>query len=87
MKELRIDLYPMAMEKLRPCAVPVQFLEPSPCYRPARRTYFVPRDAFREEAAPADVAVERSEDRGPGRLMGPAEEQGAKDRALENSVQ
>jgi len=87
MKELGIDLYPMAMEKLRPRAVPVQFVEPSPCYLPTRRIYFVPPDAFREEAAPADVAVERSVDRESDRLMDPAEEQGAKDRALENSVQ
>ena len=82
MKELGIDLYPMAMEKFRPRAVPVHFVEPSPCYLPARRIYFLPPDAFGEEAAPADVAVERSVNRESDRLMDPAKEQGTKDLSL-----
>ena len=73
-KELGIDLYPMAMGKLRPRAVPVQLVEPSLCYLPSRRINFVPPDAFREEAVPADVAVERSVNRESDRLMDPPEE-------------
>ncbi|CAM9979133.1 unnamed protein product, partial [Sphacelaria rigidula] len=40
-----------------------------------------------EEETPADEAVERLVDRGPDMFMDPAEERGARERTLEDSVQ
>ncbi|CAM9771515.1 unnamed protein product [Hapterophycus canaliculatus] len=70
MKELGIDLYPLALERLRPRAVPVQQGVESPSFLAARRVT-VSIDSFQQEAtegAPADAAVERLVDRGPEML-------------------
>ena len=61
----------------------------SPSFLVARRVT-LPVEAFQSEVAddaPADVAVERLGERGPDMFMDPMEERGARDRALEDSVQ
>ena len=61
MKELGLDLYPWALEKLRPRAVPVQTGVESPNFLAARRVT-LPVESFQSEAAddaPADVAEAR----------------------------
>ena len=88
MKELGLDLYPWALEKQRPRAVPVQTGVESPSCLAARRVTLV--KSFQTEVAddaPADVAVERLVERGPDMFMDPMEERGARERALEDSVQ
>ncbi|CAM9382136.1 unnamed protein product [Sphacelaria rigidula] len=89
MKELGIDLYPLPLDKLRQRAVPVQTGVENPSYLAARRVTVSIRSFQRanEEEAPADEAVERLVDRGPDMFMDPAEERGARERALEDSVQ
>ena len=76
MKALGLDLYPWALEKLRPRAVPVQTGVDSPSFLAARRvTLSVP--SFQSEVAddaPAGVAVERLVERGPDMFMDPMEE-------------
>ena len=60
-KALGLDLYPWALDKLRPSAVPVQTGVESPNFLAARRVT-LPVGSFRLELAddaPADVAVER----------------------------
>ncbi|CAM9729685.1 unnamed protein product, partial [Sphacelaria rigidula] len=49
MKELGVDLYPLALEKLRPRAVPVQIGMNNPIYLPARRV-IVPEWSFQSES-------------------------------------
>ena len=86
MKALGLDLYPWALEKLRPSAVPVQTGVESPNFLAARRVT-LPVESFQSEVAddaPADVAVERLVERGPDMFR--MEERGARDRALEDSV-
>ena len=59
MKALGLDLYPWALEKLRPSAVPVQTGVESPNFLAARRVT-LPVEYFQSEVAddaPADVAV------------------------------
>ena len=61
MKELGLDLYPWALEKVRPRAVPVQTGVESPSFLAPRRVT-VSGQSFQSEVtddAPADVAVER----------------------------
>ncbi|CAM9759200.1 unnamed protein product, partial [Sphacelaria rigidula] len=75
-KELGIDLYPLALEKLRLRAVPVQAGVENHSYLAATRV-IVSIPSFQsdnEEEAPADEAVERLVDRGPDMFMDPAEE-------------
>ena len=84
MKELGLDLYPWALEKVRPRAVPVQTGVESPSFLAPRRVT-VSGQSFQSEVtddAPADVAVERLVDRGPDMFMDPVEERGARDRGL-----
>ena len=84
MKKLALDLYPWALEKLRPSAVPVQTGVESPIFLAARRVTLSVQ-SFQSEVvddAPADVAVERLVDRGPDMFMDPVEERGARDRGL-----
>ena len=85
MKALGLDLYPWALEKLRPSAVPEQTGVESPSFLDARRVTLSVQSFQSEVAddAPADVAVERLVERGRGTFM----ERGARDRALEDSVQ
>ena len=88
MKALGLDLYPWALEKLRPSAVPVQTGVESPNFLAARRVT-LPVDSFQSEVAddpPSDVAVERLVKRWPDMFMEPMEKRGARDRALEDSV-
>ena len=87
MKALGLDLYPWALEKLRPSAVPVQTGVESPSFLAARRLT-LPVESFQSEVvddAPADVAVEHLVGRGPDMFR--MEERGARDRALEDNVQ
>ena len=87
MKALGLDLYPWALEKLRPSAVPVQTGVESPSFLAARRVT-LPVESFQSEVAgdvPADVAVERLVERRPDMFR--MEDRGARDRALEDSVQ
>ena len=89
MKALGLDLYPGALEKLRPSAAPVQTGVESPSSLAARRVT-LSVESFQKEVAddaPADVVVERLVERGPNMFMDPMEERGARDRALEDSVQ
>ena len=61
MKSLSLDLYPWALEKLRPSTVPVQAGVESPSFLAARRVT-LPEESFQSEVAddaPADVAVQR----------------------------
>ena len=88
MKALGLDLYPWALEKLRPSAVPVQTGVESPSFLAARRVT-LPVESFQSEVAgdaPADVAVERLVERGPDMFMDPMEERGSRERALEDLV-
>ena len=89
MKELGLDLYPWALEKLRPRAVPVQTGVESPSFLAARRVTLSVQSFQSEVAddAPVDVAVERLVERGPDMFMDSREERGARERALEDSVQ
>ena len=89
MKALGLDLYPWALEKLRPSAVPVHTGVENPSFLAARRVTLSVQSFQSEVAddAPADVAVERLVERGPDMFMDPMEERGARDRALEDSVQ
>ena len=89
MKALGLDLYPWALEKLRPSAVPVQTGVESPNFLAARRVT-LPVESFQSEAAddaPADVAVERLVERGPDMFMNQMGKRGTRDTALEDSVQ
>ena len=66
-KALGLDLYPWALEKLRPRAVPVQTGVESPNFLAARQVT-LPVESFQSEVAndaPADVAVERLVEKGP----------------------
>ena len=88
MKALGLDLYPWALEKLRPRAVPVQTGVESPSFLAARRVtlsvqYF--RSGVADDA-PVDVAVDRLVERGPDMFVDPAEEDSALKVALEESV-
>ena len=61
MKALALEIYPWALEKLRPSAVLVQTSVESPNFLAARRVT-LPVESFQSEVAddaPADVAVER----------------------------
>ena len=72
MKALGLDLYPWALEKLRPSA----FL--------AARLVTLSVESFQTEVAddaPTDVAVKRLVEREPDMFMDPMEERGARDRA------
>ena len=89
MKALGLDLYPWALEKLRPSAVPVQTGRESPSFLAARRVT-LPVESFQSKVAddaPADVAVERLVERGPDIFMDQMGKKGTRDRALEDSVQ
>ena len=89
MKELGLDLYPWALDKLRPRAVPVQTGVESPSFLAARRVT-LPVESFQSEVAdddPADVAVERLVERGADMFMDQMGTRGTRDRALEDSVQ
>ena len=89
MKALDLDLYPWALEKLRPSAVPVQTGVESPSFLAARRVT-LPVESFQSEVAddaPADVAVERLVERGPDMFMDLMEKGDARDLALEDSVE
>ena len=89
MKALGLDLYPWALEKLRPSAVPVQTGVESPNFLAARRVT-LPVESFQSEVAddaPADVAVKRLVERGPDMFMDQMGERGTRNRALEDSVQ
>ena len=89
MKALGLDLYPWALEKLHPSAVPLQTGVESPSFLAARRVTLSVQ-SFKSEVAddaPADVAVERLVQRGPDMFMDPMEDRGARERALEDSVQ
>ncbi|CAN0021866.1 unnamed protein product, partial [Sphacelaria rigidula] len=83
-----LGMYPQTLEKLRPCAVPLQTGVENPNFLAARRVIVSIRSfqSACEEEAPADEAVERLVDRGPDMFMDPAEERGARERALEDSV-
>ena len=86
MKALGLDLCPWALEKLRPSAVPVQTGVESPSFSCCASG----DQSFQSEVAndaPADVAVERLVERGPDMFLDQMEERGARDRALEDSVQ
>ena len=87
MKALGLDLYPWALEKLRPRAVPVLTGVESPSFLAACRVTLSVQSFQSEVAddAPVDVAVDRLVERGPD--MFPMKERGARDRALEDSVQ
>ena len=89
MKALGLDLYPWALEKLRPRAVPVQTGVESPSFLAARRVTLSVQSFQSEVAddAPVDVAVERLIERGPDMFMDSREERGARERAHEDSVQ
>ncbi|CAN0104385.1 unnamed protein product, partial [Sphacelaria rigidula] len=87
-KQIGIDLYPLALEKLRPHAVPIQTDVENSSYLAARRVT-ISVDAFQTECVketPADEAVERLVDRGPDMFLDPAEEKEGRDRALADSV-
>ena len=88
-KALGIDLYPLALEKLRPRAVPVKTGVETSSFLPARRVT-VPPWSFqteRVEQAPADVVVEPLlVDRGIERFMYPAEERHARESTRKESV-
>ena len=89
MKELGLDLYSWALEKLRASAVPVQTGVESPSFLAARRVN-LPVEYFQSEVAddaPADVAVERLVERGPDIIMDEMGKRGTRDRALEDSIQ
>ena len=88
-KALGLDLYPWALEKLLASAVPVQTGVESPSFLAARRVTLSVLSFQSEVAddAPADVTVERMVERGPDMFMDPMEERGARDRALEDTVQ
>ena len=88
MKALGLDLYPWALEKLRPSAVPVQTVVESPGFLAARLVNLSVQSLQSEVAddASADVAVERLVQKGPDMFMDPKEESSARDRALEDSV-
>ena len=76
MKAIGVDVYQIALEKLRPRAVPVSPPVETSSYLAARRVTVSVR-AFQTETtedAPADDAVERLVDRGPDMFMDPAEE-------------
>ena len=82
-------LYPLALEKLRPRAVPVKTGVETSSFLPARRVT-VPPWSFqtdRVEQAPADVVVEPMVDRGIDRFMYPAGERDARESARKESVQ
>ena len=88
-KSLGIDLYPLALEKLRPRAVPVKTGVETSSFLPARRVT-VPPWSFQTERvvqAPANVVVEPMVDRGIERIMYSAEERHARDSARKESVQ
>jgi len=88
-KALGIDLYPLALEKLRPRAVPVKTGVETSSFLPARRVT-VPPWSFQTERvvqAPANVVVEPMVDRGIERFMYPAEERHARDSTRKESVQ
>ena len=89
MKALGLDLYPWALEKLRPSAVPVQTVVESPGFLAARLVNLSVQSLQSEVAddASADVAVERLVERGPDMFMDQMGERGTRDRALEDSVQ
>ena len=81
-------MYPLALEKLRPHAVPVQPEVENSSYLAARRVT-ISVDAFQTEQVqetPADEAVERLVDRGPDMFLDPAEEKEGRNRALADSV-
>ena len=86
---LGIDFYPLALEKLRPRAVPVKTGVKTSSFLPARRVT-VPPWSFqteRVEQAPADVVVEPLlVDRGIERFMYPAEERHARESTRKESV-
>ena len=87
MKALGFDLYPWDLGKLRSSAVPVHTGVESPSFLAARRVT-LRVETFQSEVsddAPADVAVERLVERGPDMFR--MEERGARERALEDSVQ
>ena len=89
MKALGLDLYPWALEKLRPSAVPVKTGVESPNFLTARRVT-LPVESFQSEVednAPPDVAVECLVERGPDMFMDQMGERGTRDRALEDRVQ
>ena len=89
MKALALEIYPWALEKLRPSAVLVQTSVESPNFLAARRVT-LPVESFQSEVAddaPADVAVKRLVERGPHMFMDQMGERGTRDRALEDSVQ
>ena len=74
-KALGLELYPWALEKLRPSAVPVQTGVESPSF--LARGVPLPVESFQSEVAddsPADVAVERLVEMGPDMFMDPMEE-------------
>ena len=88
-RALGLDLYPWALEKLRPSAVPVQTGVESQFFFAARRVT-LPVESFQSEVAdeaPADVAVERLDDRGQDMFMDQMGKRGTRDRTLEDSVQ
>ena len=89
MKALGLDLYPWALEEPRPSAVSVQTGVESQSFLAARRVTLSIQSFQSKFAddAPADVAVERLVERGTDMFMDPMEERGARDRALEDSVQ
>ena len=83
MKALGLDLYPWALEKLRPSAVPVKTGVESPSFLAARRVTLSVH-SFQSEVAddvPADVAVERLVERGPDMFMDQMGKRGTRDRA------
>ena len=91
MKAIGVDVYRLALEKLRPHAVqvPVSSDVETSSYLAARRVAVSVR-AFQTAAtddAPADEAVERLVDRGPDMFMDAAEERRSREQALEESVQ
>ena len=84
MNALGLDLYPWALEKLRPSAVPVQTGVESPRFLAAHRVTLSVQSFQSEVAddAPADVPVERLVERGPDMFLDQMEERGARDRAF-----
>ena len=74
-KAIGLNLYPWALEKLRPSAVPEQTGVESPSFLDARRVTLSVQSFQSEVAddAPADVAVERLVERGPDMFMDPME--------------
>lgn len=89
MKELGIDLYPLALETLRSRAVPVQTgLRNHSHLTAGRVTVSIrPLKVASEEEIAVDAAVERLVDRRPDVSVDRAEERGAPERALEERVQ